>query len=269
VQIRHGPATVSVAFLATAVRHMPDSLVLPVFAEQGGRTLTRIKYAIPATLLWLRGFFILCPGASATPMKKQITLIRHAAIADAWSGRYIGHRDVPLSDAGVERAQQLTQHLTGRNTQPIERLWCSPAQRARQTAQPLSQRLECPVTIDIRLHEIDFGQWEGLTFAQIQHQDPHRVDQWAAFADTFCFPGGEALPEFHQRVNAVVAAIHAEDCGHLAIVSHGGMLQSLLCALLGWPLQDHLKFTFERGSFATLQLEADRAVLTGLYNHDT
>ncbi|MFA5700515.1 MAG: histidine phosphatase family protein [Desulfuromonas sp.] len=211
-------------------------------------------------------------------MPKQITLIRHAAIGAQWRGRYIGRRDVPLSDAGVAQAQQLAQRLTAPDTQPIQRLWCSPAQRARQTAHPLVQRLECPpsaqaavpasipVTFDPRLHEIDFGQWEGLTFAQILCQDPHLVEQWAAFAATFCFPAGEALSQFHQRVNGVAAAIHAETCSHLAIVSHGGVLRSLLCALLRWPLQDHLKFNLERGGYATLQLETDHAVLTGLYN---
>jgi broad specificity phosphatase PhoE len=201
-------------------------------------------------------------------MQKQITLIRHAAIADEWGGRYIGHRDVPLSDAGVAHTQQLAQCLTVSDILPIERVWCSPAQRARQTAHPLSQCLGCSVIIDTRLHEIDFGQWEGLTFEQILLKDPDHVDQWAAFADSFCFPGGEALTLFHQRVAAVAAAIHAEDCRHLAIVSHGGVLRSLICLLLRWPLQDHLKFMLKRGGYATLRLEADQAVLTGLHNYD-
>ena len=55
---------------------------------------------------------------------------------------------------------------------------------------------------------------------------------------------------------------------HAAIVSHGGVLQSLLCALLKYPLQDYLKFSLERGGYATLQLEDDHAVLTGLHNYD-
>lgn len=207
-------------------------------------------------------------------MAKQITLIRHAVIGTQWNGRYIGRRDVPLSAVGVEQAQQLAQRLVTPGTPPIQRLWCSPAQRARQTAQPLCHHLaqhpaihaSIPVTFDVRLHEIDFGQWEGLTFAQIAHKDPHRVAQWAACAATFCFPNGEALSQFYQRVNGIATAIHAETCAHLAIVSHGGVLRTLICALLCWPLEDHLKFNLERGGYATLQLEDNHAVLTGLYN---
>ncbi len=199
-------------------------------------------------------------------MPKKITLIRHAAIGAEWNGRYIGREDVPLSDLGIEQAQQLAQRLTTPGFPPIECLWCSPTQRARQSAQPLIPHLACAPVFDVRLHEIDFGQWEGLTFAQIQRKDPHLVDQWAAHPGTFDFPGGEALPRFHARIKAVAAAIHAETCNHLAIVSHGGVLQSLLCALLQYPLEDHLKFSLERGGYATLQLEDTHAVLTGLYN---
>jgi len=200
-------------------------------------------------------------------MTKQITLIRHAAIADELAGHYIGRTDVPLSPKGMQQANNLARHLNRPGVAAIDALWCSPAQRARQTAHPLSECLDCPVSIDENLHEIDFGAWEGLTFAQILSKEPHKVDQWADFAPDFSFPAGESLTRFHQRIEGVAAAIHATACRHLAIVSHGGILRGLMCALLHWPLRDHLKFTLTRGGYATLNTDGNHAVLTGLYNH--
>nr|WP_320050014.1 histidine phosphatase family protein [uncultured Desulfuromonas sp.] len=200
-------------------------------------------------------------------MTKKITLIRHAAIAEELAGYYIGSSDVSLSAKGAQQAERLGQHLNHRARPPIETLWCSPAQRARQTAEPLIRQSVYPVTYDARLLEIDFGDWEGLNFAQILRNDPQRVNQWAAFAEDFCFPGGESLKQFRQRLDDVVEAIQAQQTNHLAIVSHGGVLRGLICRLLRWPLQDHLKFVIERGSYATLQLDGLHAVLTGLNNH--
>ncbi|SDE70110.1 alpha-ribazole phosphatase [Desulfuromonas thiophila] len=204
---------------------------------------------------------------TAPSMTTQITLIRHAAIATEFDGHYIGRSDVPLSADGRQQAERLVRHLSRPGFPAIDALWCSPAQRARQTAEPLIRQSLRPVTIDERLQEINFGDWEGLDFAQILHNDPQRVNQWAAFTDDFCFPAGESLKQFRHRLDAVVESILAEQAGHLVIVSHGGVLRGLICQLLGWSLKDHLKFTIERGGYATLYLDGCHAVLTGLYNH--
>jgi len=200
-------------------------------------------------------------------MNKHITLIRHGDIAAKLDAHYIGRTDVPLSAAGLNQAEELIQRISQSTAPPIERVWCSPAQRARQTAHPLCEYLGCAVSIDPQLHEIDFGAWEGLTFAQILEKDSRKVDQWAEFAPGFSFPGGESMAHFHQRIESVAAAIHAEKCSHLTIVSHGGVLRGLICALLHWPLYDHLKFTLRRAGYATLETGGPHAVLTGLYNH--
>lgn len=200
-------------------------------------------------------------------MIKRITLIRHAAITAELDGHYIGRTDVPLSAVGIQQAEHLVCHLNRLGTPAFDALWCSPAQRARQTAQPLIQHSGCAVSVDPHLHEIDFGAWEGRTFDQILEKEPQKVDQWADFAQDFSFPGGESLVQFHKRIDFVAAAIHADNCKHLVIVSHGGVLRGLICSLLHWPFRDHLKFTLKRGGYATLELDNTHAVLTGLYNY--
>ncbi|MCA1797807.1 MAG: histidine phosphatase family protein [Geobacteraceae bacterium] len=201
-------------------------------------------------------------------MQKTITLARHASIDLQFDGHYIGRTDVSLSAYGVFQAQELVRKLKRSDKPAIDAVWCSPARRARQTAAPLAVQQDCSVSIKEELQEIDFGAWEGLTFNQILRNDPQRVNQWAAFAEDFSFPAGESLRQFSQRLNAVAEAIHAQASAHLVIVSHGGVLRGLICNLMDWPLRDHLKFTIERGGYATLRVDEHHAVLTGLYNHD-
>ncbi|OQY21327.1 MAG: alpha-ribazole phosphatase [Desulfobacteraceae bacterium 4572_35.2] len=208
----------------------------------------------------MRGFFF---GLGGTSLKhKQITLIRHGALESDLDGCYVGHLDVPLSNEGQSQARKLAERLTDQN---IDCLWCSPALRAQQTVAPITEQLIRPCTIKAQLNEVNFGRWEGLTFKQICASDPDLVDQWAKYSDDFCFPDGESQHHFQQRVTEIAQQIH-NNSGHLALVTHGGVIRALLCQLLGFTNQDYLKFEINRGSFVTLTIRDQHAVLTGLYN---
>lgn len=198
-------------------------------------------------------------------MPKKLTLIRHAAIDNTFDHCYIGRRDVPLSPAGHHQAARLAQHLQERNI-VFDALWCSPALRARQTTTALLQTQPRHYLVRDELQEVHFGRWEGLTFAQICAQDPQQVNAWATQQESFCFPDGEAQRDFIQRVATMATAICSTAEDHLAIVSHGGVIRSLICRLVGWPTDATMKFTIERGGYATLDLYDQQAVLTGLYN---
>jgi len=192
----------------------------------------------------------------------QITLIRHGALEADLDGCYIGHLDVPLSNEGRSQARRLAKRLAD---QKIDAIWCSPSLRAQQTVSPITEHLAKPCTIKLQLNEVNFGRWEGLTFKQICSTDPDLVDQWATYSEDFCFPEGESQHDFHQRITEIAAQIHSYS-GHLALVTHGGVIRALLCQLLGFAKQDYLKFEVNRGSFITLTIQDQHAVLTGLYN---
>lgn len=194
--------------------------------------------------------------------QKQITLIRHGALESDLDGCYVGHLDVPLSNKGQSQARKLAERLTD---QPIDTIWCSPSLRAQQTVAPITERLARSCTIKVQLNEVNFGRWEGLTFKEICSTDPDLVDQWATFFDDFCFPEGESQHDFQHRITEIAEQIHNHS-GHLALVTHGGVIRALLCHLLGFEKHDYLKFEISRGSFATLTIQDQQAVLTGLYN---
>lgn len=198
-------------------------------------------------------------------MLQKLTLIRHASLDPRLDHHYIGRRDEPLSPAGHLQAERLAQRLVQTGSD-IDTLWCSPAKRAQQTAVPISNQLNLPCTMMDELQEVNFGHWEGLTFDQIRARDPQLIQAWAQQEESFCFPNGEAPRDFIQRVEKVARAIRTSRDNHLAIISHGGIIRFLIGQLVGWSTADTVKFTIERGGFATLKLYAGQAVLTGLYN---
>ncbi|OQY16703.1 MAG: hypothetical protein B6I36_09940 [Desulfobacteraceae bacterium 4572_35.1] len=200
---------------------------------------------------------------------RQLTLIRHGALDTKLDGCYVGHLDVPLSRVGKNQAVTLAERLVGSNSLCIDTLWCSPALRARQTADPVSNYLDLNYIIKEQLNEINFGRWEGWTFDQMCADDPQRVQQWADLHDNFSFPNGESHQHFSQRITEVTQLILDNEKSNLAIITHGGVIRNLLCELLGFSPRDYLKFTIARGGYATLNLHDKYAELTGLYNDYT
>ena len=105
--------------------------------------------------------------------------------------------------------------------------------------------------------EIDFGAWEGLTYAEIAERFK---DQLGFFTDPEQYPppGGESLAHMLQRVMDELAAIARRDDrsiqGDVVIVSHGGPLRALLCSILKMPLERQWQLRIDHGSLSAIDL---------------
>jgi broad specificity phosphatase PhoE len=190
-------------------------------------------------------------------MTRRITLLRHGRTG--YSGRYVGARDVPLSAEGCAQISSLRSLFPDQKT---EKIAASPMLRCRQSSEILFP--DQTVFYDDDLCEIDFGRWEGLSFQEIVKKDPERVDEWAEWSLKFCFPEGECIGHFVERVyraGARIAAFPEED---IMLIAHGGVIRALLCYFLKLDPSNHLLFQVNKGRFATLELYSEGAVLTGL-----
>jgi len=151
---------------------------------------------------------------------------------------------------------------------PVVSLYSSPALRARETLQPLlDEDPSRQVVVLPDLQEIDFGQWEGLSFDEIQAQAPERVAEWAKGSLDFSFPGGESLELFWRRVCQVGDQLRAASEESAVVMTHGGVIRYLICHFLGLPPEKHRCFQVDLGSLTTLTFFEGVAVLKGLNDH--
>jgi len=163
----------------------------------------------------------------------MLTLVRHAATD--WSGvRYCGRTDVPLSRAGREQLGQLVDYLS-RVALSGTTVIASPALRSRETATAITAALGGEARSDGRLREIDFGDAEGMTFAQLERRWPSLAPVLLRDDAQVDWPRGEGWSDFAARVGAAWRDLSAEP--HDAIVvTHGGPLRLMLrLALSRWP----------------------------------
>jgi len=186
----------------------------------------------------------------------RLILLRHGRTG--FLGRYVGSSDVPLSEDGREQILDLRPNL---GTMKIDAMLVSPMLRCTESARLLD--LGLPMQLDPDLREIDFGRWEGKTFAEIEAQDPDLVQDWASGAVDFCFPDGEATAGFASRMDAVKNRLLASDVQTMLLVAHGGVIRSLICGLLGLSQKDCLLFQVAKGHYSTIDLYDGGGVLTG------
>jgi broad specificity phosphatase PhoE len=154
-----------------------------------------------------------------TVREPPIVVVRHGATEWSEASRHTGLTDLPLLPEGREQAQALTSRL---DPGDFERVLCSPLRRARETCAlaGFGERME----IVEDLHEWDYGDYEGLTTAQIHDSDP----DWDLWRDG-C-PGGESAPDVAARVDNVLAQIAGS---HAIAFAHGHCLRVFAARWLG------------------------------------
>ena len=186
---------------------------------------------------------------------KNLILVRHGSLDRQYDGCYIGSSDLALSAVGIREAEAIAESL---RTVEISLIISSPLLRARQTLEKIAIALpRVPVVHSDLLCEIDFGNWEGLTFDQISKSDPDGASRWAHPNEQFAFPGGESITDFYVRVSGIKQMLLDSPHDNFLLVSHGGVIRTLICNVLDIPPQKSLSFKIERGSVSTMSLYAN------------
>jgi probable phosphoglycerate mutase len=163
---------------------------------------------------------------------RVVYLARHGETDWNVAGRWQGHTDVPLNDAGRTQARELAETL---RVHGLGAVVASDLSRAHETARIVAVALGIEVAfIDERLRERCFGVFEGLTRDECQAQ---HAEAWRAWTERRITPGGaESQEVLAARVLAalgrVAAEVAREDAPALA-VTHGGALRAVVAAATG------------------------------------
>ncbi|MEA2229584.1 MAG: hypothetical protein QOF04_3214 [Solirubrobacteraceae bacterium] len=175
--------------------------------------------------------------------------MRHAETEWSRGGRHTGRTDVALTDAGRARARELAPVLAGRS---FALVLTSPLPRARETAALAGLGDAAQERED--LLEWDYGDYEGITTAEIRETDP----DWYLWRDGV--PGGETGEEVAARCDRIVAELLGVD-GDVAIFAHGHVLRALSARWLEEPVGFGGRLYLTTGSYSVLGFEREVRVI--------
>ena len=173
----------------------------------------------------------------------ELWLARHGETEWSLSKQHTGSTDIPLTPNGEEQARALGSRL--RDVE-FTRVLSSPRQRARHTAElaGLGDRLE----IDEDLVEFDYGEYEGVTTAQIHETSP----DWELWRDG-C-PAGESSAEVAARADRVIERIGRGE-GRTVVFGHGHMSRALSARWLGWDVAVARQLTMHTATLSVIGTE--------------
>jgi alpha-ribazole phosphatase len=161
----------------------------------------------------------------------ELLFIRHAETDMA--GTFCGHSDPELNERGRAQLAELIRRMSAEN---IGVVYSSDLRRAHATGRAISEAFGVDCSVRPALREIDFGQWEGLAWKEIERRDETYARRWIAEHPLLPAPGGEDFCDFERRILDEVKSLSmeakAKGCD-IAVVTHAGVLRTVLCRLHG------------------------------------
>ena len=193
----------------------------------------------------------------------KIILIRHGQTVWNVEMKYQGQTDINLTEKGIMQAQLVADRLA---TEPIAAVYSSDLNRAFFTAGAIAAKHKLQVIAVPELREINFGDWEGLTYTNINSGWPEAMKNLFTWPENVLIPGGESFPQLRERASkALDRIVHNHHNETVVVVSHGGTIRTLLCT----ALNIHLNFVWniKQDNTAVNILEYhDNRVLVSLVN---
>lgn len=183
-------------------------------------------------------------------MSTTFLLIRHGAtsfLGNTLSGRTPG---VHLNDEGIVQAEALVERLAGVT---IHHIYSSPLERARETAEPLAASRNIQVLANDHLAEIDFGEWAGKTFEELDPDPLWR--RFNRFRSATRAPNGESMLAVQNRITHELERLRKVHSGNVvALFSHSDAIKAALLFYLGMPIDFFLRLTISPASVSALTL---------------
>jgi broad specificity phosphatase PhoE len=160
----------------------------------------------------------------------RILLVRPGTTEFDQQGRIQGTLDIPLCEDGRREVEAMVDQLRG---EPIEAVYTSPSESARQTAEALAGALGLkPKTLQ-QLKNLDHGLWQGMLITDVKTKQPKVYRQWQEQPETVCPPQGETIGAAKDRIQAVLAKLtkkHKSEGLVAAVVPEP--LASVMCHVL-------------------------------------
>jgi broad specificity phosphatase PhoE len=193
------------------------------------------------------------PPAPAT----RLLLIRHGEVETRYQKKFGGSIDMDLSPKGRRQAGILAGYLRRKT---IDAIYASPMKRVQQTLAPTLKLNGQEQTMLDELREIDFGDWTGLGWQEVEDRFKFPSHQWLDQIQGRGVPNGESGTRFRRRVEPCLRRMIAKHRGrNIAVFCHGGVIRMILAILLKLPLPKTNHFEIEYTSITQVALHPHMA----------
>lgn len=194
----------------------------------------------------------------------KLILVRHALTVDNQNNRLSGHIDSAISEKGKEQIHKITNYLKDFK---IDKIYTTTSSRTKDTVKKLSELKSIDIIEKENLKEISFGDFEGLTFKEIEDKYPEEFQDMIKKGYEYKYPNGESLIDSYNRVCTELDNIISNNDGKtILICSHGGTIRNIITYLISNSYKYHWNFKIDNGSVTILEIQDGFSVITTMNN---
>jgi len=175
--------------------------------------------------------------------RTRVYLARHGEVVNP--GVYNGHTDVDITEEGMRQMERLRDRLQEKN---LAAVYSSDLLRTKKGAQIIAQPHGLRPENFREFREMDFGRWQGLSYAEVMEQYPSDIPQWMKDLENFRIPGGESIVDMCNRAVPKLRELIERHRGQeFALVCHGALNRLILAEALHLPLAHLLRIEQDYG----------------------
>ncbi len=195
-----------------------------------------MKFCLKFLALVLAAIIFAPVQVSAESEVTRVILVRHGETTFNKTGIYYGWLDAPLDETGIRQAEALAKYL---KDVPIDVFIASPLQRAYVTTQKVAELHGMQIEYtDPRFREINFGDWEGKSAAEVQEKYPELNAMLLKKPWLVILPNGESLDDLANRASAALNDTVARYPGKTIFIgAHYIANTVMICRALGIGLE--------------------------------
>jgi len=189
----------------------------------------------------------------------KLILVRHGETDWNKESRYQGQTDLELNETGKRQVEMLRNRLADT---PIDLVYVSDLKRAMVSAQIITRGRDIVMVSRQELREINFGEFEGKTFEEIEAIYP----DWVPTNFDFTSYRGESLNQVAARIKTFLSELAERNSSEqtVLVIGHGGSLRVMLCILLGIDVSEWWQISLDTVSVTTIEGDTGQAVLRQL-----
>ena len=199
--------------------------------------------------------------ASGTAEPADVLLLRHGATQLTPQKRFsgVGRGSIGLSASGRDQAVCASKSPLVRGAGLVE-IICSPLRRCTETAEILADALGLPVRVESDLTEMDFGKWEGLTYAEVEQLYPDDLAGWQQSAAVAPTGSSDTFAGVVDRMGMLARRLATSYAGEsVLVITHVTPIKALVAHALDAPVSALFRMELSSASFSRIAYTGSEA----------
>lgn len=189
----------------------------------------------------------------------KLILVRHGTTICNEGGVLSGLTDSKLSENGKLQANKLAEFL---KDEKIDIIYTTPFSRTKETVKELAKIKNIQIEESDLLNEINFGDFEGLSFKKVEKDYPEEFEKIIKDGFEYKYPNGESLIDtFHRVGNQIEIILEKNEEKNIMICSHGGTIRNIISYLLCNDYKYHWNFRVDNASITEIEINNNFAVI--------